>query len=177
LIPSRLLDMLYIYIYIETCLNGTLSNPKTYLRQINFTIPYTKCQCNLNLCKPIPCFNWTIFFSSKGVRFRQVLLCVYIYFFSYSKRFLTVGYFGNILNHHNGKCPHDDSGQYPFVGHLRWKVTIWKYLRRFGHSRNVFSFCYQWIYNYHLYNQCLSPLKLWVRTPFMARCTRYNVMW
>ena len=33
-----------------------------------------------------------------------------------------------------------------------------------------------WIYNY-LCNQCLSPLKLWVRTPFMARCTRYNIMW
>jgi hypothetical protein len=30
-----------------------------------------------------------------------------------------------------------------------------------------------WIYNY-LCNQCLSPLKLCVRTPFMARCTRYN---
>jgi len=27
-----------------------------------------------------------------------------------------------------------------------------------------------WIYNY-LCNQCLSPLKLWVRTLFMARCT------
>ena len=33
-----------------------------------------------------------------------------------------------------------------------------------------------WIYNY-LYNQCLSPLKLWVWTPFMARCNRYNFMW
>jgi len=32
-----------------------------------------------------------------------------------------------------------------------------------------------WIYNY-LCNQCLSPLKLWVRTPFMARCTQYNIM-
>jgi hypothetical protein len=27
-----------------------------------------------------------------------------------------------------------------------------------------------WIFNY-LYNQCLSPLKLWVRILFMARCT------
>jgi len=33
-----------------------------------------------------------------------------------------------------------------------------------------------WIYNY-MCNQCLSPLKLWVRTLFMARCTRYNIMW
>ena len=32
------------------------------------------------------------------------------------------------------------------------------------------------IYNY-LCNQCLSPLKLWVRTPFMVRCTQYNIMW
>ena len=33
-----------------------------------------------------------------------------------------------------------------------------------------------WIYNY-LCNQCLSPLMLWVRTPFMAKSTRYNIMW
>jgi len=33
-----------------------------------------------------------------------------------------------------------------------------------------------WIYNY-LYNQCLSALTLRVRTPFMVRCTRYNIMW
>jgi hypothetical protein len=32
-----------------------------------------------------------------------------------------------------------------------------------------------WIYNY-LCNQCLSPLKLWVRTPFMVSCTQYNIM-
>ena len=32
------------------------------------------------------------------------------------------------------------------------------------------------IYNY-LCNQCLSPLKLWVPITFMARCTRYNIMW
>jgi hypothetical protein len=33
-----------------------------------------------------------------------------------------------------------------------------------------------WIYNY-LCNQCPSPITLWVRTPFMARCTQYNIMW
>jgi len=33
-----------------------------------------------------------------------------------------------------------------------------------------------WIYNY-LCNQCLSPLKMWVRISFRARCTRYNIMW
>ena len=32
-----------------------------------------------------------------------------------------------------------------------------------------------WIYNY-LCNQCLSLLKLWVRSPFMGRCTWYNIM-
>ena len=32
------------------------------------------------------------------------------------------------------------------------------------------------IYNY-LCIQCLSPLMLWVWTPFMVRCTRYNIMW
>ena len=33
-----------------------------------------------------------------------------------------------------------------------------------------------WIYNY-LCNQCLSPLMLWVRTSFKARCTRNSIMW
>jgi len=33
-----------------------------------------------------------------------------------------------------------------------------------------------WIYNY-LCNRYLSPLALWVRTPFMARCTRYKTRW
>ena len=33
-----------------------------------------------------------------------------------------------------------------------------------------------WIYNY-LCNQCQPSLKLWVPTSFMAKCTRYNIMW
>ena len=33
---------------------------------------------------------------------------------------------------------------------------------------------HSWIYNY-LCNQCLSPL-MWVRIPFMAMCTWYNIM-
>ena len=33
-----------------------------------------------------------------------------------------------------------------------------------------------WIYNY-LCNQYLSPLKVRIRTPFMAWCTQYNIMW
>jgi len=28
-----------------------------------------------------------------------------------------------------------------------------------------------------VYNQCLSLLKLRVQTSFMARCTRYNIIW
>jgi hypothetical protein len=35
---------------------------------------------------------------------------------------------------------------------------------------------WSWIYNY-LCNQCLSLLKLWVRTLFMARCAWNNIMW
>jgi hypothetical protein len=33
-----------------------------------------------------------------------------------------------------------------------------------------------WIYSY-LFNQCLSPLKLWVQILIMTRYTRYNIMW
>ena len=43
---------------------------------------------------------------------------------------------------------------------IKWESWSWSY----G----------SWIYKY-LCNQCLSPLKLWVRTPFMARWTRYNI--
>ena len=34
----------------------------------------------------------------------------------------------------------------------------------------------RWFFNY-LSNQCLSPLRLWVRILLKARCTRYNSMW
>ena len=34
--------------------------------------------------------------------------------------------------------------------------------------------CGSWI---DLYSQYLSSLKLWVRIPLMASCTRYNIMW
>jgi hypothetical protein len=40
---------------------------------------------------------------------------------------------------------------------------------------------WSWLYGSLIYvylcNQCFSPLMLWVRTLFMARCTRYNFMW
>jgi hypothetical protein len=33
------------------------------------------------------------------------------------------------------------------------------------------------IYNYmYMFNQCFSSLNLWVRTPFMTRRTRYNIL-
>ena len=47
-----------------------------------------------------------------------------------------------------------------------WNVNIRCYLSSYD----------SWIYNY-ICNQCLSPLKLWVRTPFIARRTWYNIMW
>ena len=44
--------------YSERCLNWTLNKPKTCLNQTDFTVPPTKCLCNLNLCKPNTCLNW-----------------------------------------------------------------------------------------------------------------------
>ena len=40
--------------------------------------------------------------------------------------------------------------------------------------RKLYQFI-SWIY--YLSNQCLSPLKLRVRIPLIAKCTRYNIMW
>ena len=49
---------------------------------------------------------------------------------------------------------------------------IWHIRRPSGSS---LSWWYtSWIYNY-LCSHCLWPLKLWIRAPFMARCTRYNI--
>ena len=50
----------------ETCLNQTLSKPKTCLSQTDFTVPSTKSLCNLNLCKPNYCLNWTNSSVPKG---------------------------------------------------------------------------------------------------------------
>ena len=55
-----------INIYSETCVNRTLSKPKTCLNQTDFTVPSTKCLCNLNLCKPNTCLNWTNSSVPKG---------------------------------------------------------------------------------------------------------------
>ena len=46
-------------------------------------------------------------------------------------------------------------------------------------SLSIWSWSYDsWIDNYmYLCNQCLLPLTLWVWTPFISRCTRYNIMW
>ena len=51
-----------------------------------------------------------------------------------------------------------------FIFHPIYKWSSWSW----SHG--------SWIYNY-LCNQCPSPLKLWVLTLFMARCTQYNIMW
>jgi hypothetical protein len=66
----------------------------------------------------------------------------------------------------------------------RWGGPHWKHIYHVCLDHLAFqsfegmswSWSYgSWIYNY-LWNQCLSPLKLWVRIPLMARCTRYS-MW
>ena len=47
----------------------------------------------------------------------------------------------------------------------------------FKSRRSSWSWSYgSWIYNY-LCNQWLSPITMWVWTPFMTRCTGYNIMW
>ena len=59
----------------KTCLSQTLSKQKACLTQTDFTVSSTKCLCNLNLYLS----KMNKFFSPKGVRFRQVLLYMYIY--------------------------------------------------------------------------------------------------
>jgi hypothetical protein len=66
---------------------------------------------------------------------------------------------------------------------VRSMLTIWRYSMEYANHlespgyKAIVSWSYgSWIYHY-LCNQCLSPLKLWVRTLFMVRCTRYNFIW
>ena len=81
-----------------------------------------------------------------------------------------VGTIGNILVMEIGWTD-VGSGWYIFC----FVILVISYpIKRLGPS---WSWSYgSWIYNY-LCNQCLTPLTLWVRTPFMVRCTRYNIMW
>jgi hypothetical protein len=56
-----------------------------------------------------------------------------------------------------------------FSNNVLWNINVlWgpSWSRSYG----------SWIYNY-LWNQCPSSLTLWIRTPFVARCNRYNIMW
>ena len=50
----------FTYMYSETCLN------QTCLNQTDFTVPSTKCLCNLSLCNPNTCLNWTDSSVPKG---------------------------------------------------------------------------------------------------------------
>ena len=66
--------------------------------------------------------------------------------------------------------------RYLFNGHVRFIYYINYWLPSSVRGAVVAVIYGSWIYNY-LCNQCPSPLKWWVRTPFMARCTPYNIMW
>jgi len=48
-----------------------------------------------------------------------------------------------------------------------WRISLSKMCHSYNVNLNIKGhiFRFRWIYNY-LCNQCLSPLKLWVRTPF-----------
>jgi len=66
--------------------------------------------------------------------------------------------------HNNNKLFNFDYG---------WLTTVSIILQSYLGPMWLWSYG-SWIY---MCNQCLSPLKLWVRTPFMARCIRYNIIW
>jgi hypothetical protein len=54
-----------------------------------------------------------------------------------------------------------------FLSHrIKGRMTCWFFIELWKHKGGHGG----WIYNY-LCNQCLSPLKLWVRISIRARCT------
>jgi len=78
--------------------------------------------------------------------------------------YLTLYYFG--------------TGWLPFIVSILLCATMQVSL---NHCVYVLGPSWSWLYGYWIYyylgNQCLSPLKLWVRIPLMARHTQYNIMW
>jgi hypothetical protein len=59
-----------------------------------------------------------------------------------------------------------------------WKnYYIIKFLWNKYYARTNISSQYRWSLFVLLCNQCQSPLMFWVRIPFMASCTRFNIMW
>ena len=73
-----------------------------------------------------------------------------------------------------------------FICHIFQCITWWRHVIEQNYIIHVLDCWFHsvqgpwtygsWIYDY-LCNQCISPLKLWIRTPFMAMCTRINIMW
>jgi hypothetical protein len=57
-----------------------LSQEKTWLNQTDFTVPSTKCLCNLNLCKPNTCLNWTNLSVPKGFGL-DMFYCICTFFY------------------------------------------------------------------------------------------------
>jgi len=67
------------------------------------------------------------------------------------------------------------------------KVCVLPYFKCSSCTKGVYSVLYHkgpswsWLYGSLIYNymcnRCLSQLTLWVWTPFIVRCTGYNIMW
>jgi hypothetical protein len=67
---------------------------------------------------------------------------------------------------------------FSYICLLKWLLHSFVFFHvMFSFQGSSWSWSYgRWIWNY-LSNQCISLLKLWVRIPLIARCTRYNIMW
>ena len=77
------------------------------------------------------------------------------------------------LNKRKGQSILDNQGSYPTLGTIHSTKTNNNKIKTFMSFMlpMCWSYC-SWIYNY-LFNQCLSPLKLWVRTPLLLRFTDF----
>ena len=71
--------------------------------------------------------------------------------------------------------------QYPQWYLIYYQIVYLREARAFGCNLEIKGSSWSWWYGSCIYkylcNQCLSPLMLWVRTPFMAMCTWCNIMW
>jgi len=63
----------------------------------------------------------------------------------------------------------------PFFFILDFVEDHFKYIHVILHLFNAGSWSYGSCIDIYICNQCLSPLKLWVQSSLMLRCTRYDI--
>ena len=107
----------------------------------------------------------SVFYFSPSVKLNMTVISLHSILVNFTYRNTTLCIWCIFLTQYvEVPCIHIRCSKTWIVSWLFWRGSSWLW----SHG--------SLIYNY-LCNQCPSPLKLWARTPFMAKCTGYNIIW